>query len=273
MADESKPKSSASSSRDEERRAQREERRNKRSERLEKNSKASKKSASNKSSKISQEEQDAKDVNLGCCAKFAQFMAKTIHFIDGLIGLAFVIYGALIMNCFEAPAMEAVTASLSYGSLLLFASIIGGMGFATSKCWRVGLVVSAYSAPFIALFYMFVIITLLTSPDTFFDYLTEHKDVLYLNDAEIATIKQIMPFFYIVLASLAAIEICRFFGLRKIRSKLLRHDAALKRITSSERSNRSKSNRSYSNRTNLTEPLISTHDEEQGDESSDEEGD
>ena len=181
------------------------------SKRSSKSSSSSKSSKSKKKSKtkLSQEEQDANDAKLGCCTRFAQFLVKAIHWIDGLIGLAFVVYGTLVMVSFDEPAMEAVITSLTYGCTLLFTSIMGLVGFYTAVCNRCGLVISAYIAPLIALFYIVVIIAVAASPDTFFNYLDEHQDVLYLNDAQIKTLRDMLPFFYIVLACLTAIEICR----------------------------------------------------------------
>ena len=145
-----------------------------------------------------------------CCHKFGRFLVKFIHYIDGLVGLTFVIYGTFIYFSFEQPAMEAVIFSLTYGCTLLFASTIGLIGFYTKTvCGRCGLAISAYMAPFIAFFYMFVIIAMLASPDELFNYLDEHKDVLFLNDAQLATLKQLLPFFYVVLACLTLLEICR----------------------------------------------------------------
>ena len=155
---------------------------------------------------------DGEDEDAGptCCHKFGRFLVKFIHYIDGLIGLTFVIYGTFIYLSFEQPAMEAVIFSLTYGCTLLFASIIGLIGFYTKTvCGRCGLAISAYMAPFIAFFYMFVIIAMLASPDELFNYLDEHKDVLFLNDAQLATLKQLLPFFYVVLACLTLLEICR----------------------------------------------------------------
>lgn len=238
-----------------------------------------KESARAKKSEKKQNIQDKKDSKMPCCARFAQFMAKTIHIIDLCLGLVFVIYGALIMTSFDTPAMEAAITCLAFGSLLMFTAIMGGIGLKSKACSRVGLVISAYTAPFIAFFYIVVVIALLADPDTLFNYLTEHKDVLFLNDGEIATLKSILPFFYIALACLAAIEILRFFGLRKIRDKLNRFDAASERSssakssTSKSSSSRSKSSRSKSSESDLTEPLMG-YDEEMGEESSsDEESD
>merc|ERR1712127_765870 len=85
--------------------------------------------------------------------------------------------------------------TLAFGSLMLFTSIMGAIGFYTRMCWRFGLVLSAWTAPFIAFFYIFVITALAESGDLYFDYLTEHKDVMHLDDGEILILKQIQPFF------------------------------------------------------------------------------
>merc|ERR1711982_213964 len=53
------------------------------------------------------------------------------------------------------------------------------------------------------------------------------------NEAEILIMKSLVPLFCIILASLAAVEICRFFVLRKIRSTLVRYDGATSRILAS----------------------------------------
>lgn len=155
--------------------------------------------------KLSQEEQDARDAKLGCCHHFQKTLVKLVHVIDALIGLTFLVYGALI-HAFEDPALEASISSMAFGATMLFASAVGAVGFFTRFCWRFGLILSAYTAPFIALFYIFVIVALALSGDIYFDYLNEHKDVMYLDDNEIAVIKEILPFFYIALASLAVIE-------------------------------------------------------------------
>lgn len=216
-------------------------------------SKSSKKSNKRQ---LSQEDQDETDARLGCCTKFTQFIVKIVHLIDALIGITFIVYGSLIYLHFEEPAMEAVITSLSFGCIVLLSSLMGIFGFSFKTCKRCGLVFSSWAAIPIAFCYTFVIVALLGSPDTYFNYLTEHKDVLYLTDTEINAIKKCLPVFYIVLASLAATEICRFWILREIRNRLVRYDSANKRIASSS-----------SNRSQLTESLIGddyTYDEGEG---------
>lgn len=230
---------------------ERDERRKLREERLadSKASTSSRSKSTKKKSKpkITQEEQDARDAKLGCCHSFQKIIVKIVHVIDAAIGLTFLIYGLLINN-FENPAVDAVISSIAFGATMLFTSIMGAIGFYTKMCWRFGLILSAYTAPFITLFYVFIIIALLSSGDIYFSYLEEHMDVMYLDQNEIDTVKQILPFFYIALASLATIEVIRFMVLRKLQAELVRSDSASQRISARERE--------ASSRSNLSEPLI-----------------
>ena len=107
--------------------------------------------------KLSQAEQDVIDSKLGCCYHTGQFLVKVIHLIDALIGSVFIVYGFLIYFNFENPAIEAVITSLSFGWSMFLISMFGIIGFATKVCHRVGLVISAYLAPFIALWYICLI--------------------------------------------------------------------------------------------------------------------
>ncbi len=169
----------------------------------------SKTSKNSVTKQLSREERDAKDVKIGCCYKFGQFLVKTIHLIDAAIGIAFVVYGSLIMTQFDNPAMEAAIVSLVFGSIMVFTSVVGVIGFSTKLCKRCGLLLSAYTAPFIVCFYMFVIIALLASPDVYFDYLKENMSVMYLSASQIQTLRNLLPMFYIIIASLAGVEIMR----------------------------------------------------------------
>ena len=268
-------KSSSKSSAFEQREARRKERqaesskrKQQRDERDQEQAKAKEAAKKKKKPKLSQAEQDAKDAKLGCCQIFAQLLAKIIHVLDALIGLTFLVYGGMIFANFSDPAMEAVITSLTFGSVMVFTSIMGAIGFVSSKCSRCGLGLSAWTAPFIAFFYLFVIVAVLGDPETYFNYLTDHQDVMYLNDAEILTMKNLTPLFCIILGSLAAVELCRFFVLRGVRRTLVRYDGASSRILASQRSTSSKrsKNSSRSSRTSdygddFSEPLIGSDDE------------
>jgi hypothetical protein len=170
-----------------------------------------KSSKSNKSSKTvrSQEEQDEVDAKMGCCYTLGGILVKSIHLIDGIIGLFFVVYGSLIYTQFDDPAMIAAISCMAFGSVLLFASIMGGIGFTTKICKRVGLVLSAYTAPFVVFFYLVLIIAFLADKEVFFNYLTEHEDVMYLSSNLIATLEELLVFFYFVLLGLGAMEMMR----------------------------------------------------------------
>jgi len=190
-------------------------------------------SSKSKSSKtiVTQEELDEADVKMGCCYTFGGILVKSIQLIDGLIGLIFVVYGSLIMTQFDNPAMAAAITCLTFGSVLLFGSIMGGIGFTTKVCKRIGIALSAYLAPCVAFFYLVVIIALLADHATFFNYLTEHKDVLYLSSSEITSLNDLLPFFYIVLIALGVMEMLRYFGLIKLRAKLIKRDVAREHIS------------------------------------------
>ena len=221
MSDEEPKSSSSRLSPDEQRRErkmkERAERRTKRDKRLadseatkkkEEAERNKKKLKSNKP-KLSQAEQDAKDSKLGCCHKFGQFLVKTIHFIDAIIGIIFIVYGFLMLFNFDEPAMEAVITSLTFGWSMFVISVVGVIGFMTKVCSRCGMALSAYMAPFIAIFYVVIILVLLTKPEDYFDYLEDNADKMYLNDAEIATLRSLVPLFCIILGCLAGVEIAR----------------------------------------------------------------
>lgn len=169
-------------------------------------SKSSKKS--NKT-ELSQEEQDEKNAKLGCCYIFGGLLIKAIHVFDALLGILLLIYGSLIITKFAKPAMAFAVICLTLGSVLFLAAISGFIGFHCKVCKRVGLAFSAYTAPFIASFYLIAVIAVLAATDKFFNCLRLHKDVLYLSSAQIKTLRELLPLFYIVLLVLAVLEMSR----------------------------------------------------------------
>lgn len=158
---------------------------------------------------MAQMEQDAKDIKIGHFTRLGQLVVKTIHLIDAAVGLFFLVYGSLIMTQFDNPAIDAANTSLTFGSIMMFSSILGVIGFTTKLCKRCGLLMSAYTALLIVGFYAFVMISLLAMPDVIFDYLIEHQSVLYLNAAQIQTLRDILPLLYIIMATLSVIEVMR----------------------------------------------------------------
>lgn len=227
-----------------------------------------------KSKPKARKKRDSNDAKLKHCDRFRTFLVKLVHVLDALIGLTFIIYGSLIMTQFKKPAMEAVVTTWTYGFIMLFTSIMGVIGFYSPRYKRVGLLISAYSAPIISFFYIFVMIAELGLSASIFDYLTENMGVLYLNEAEIATLKNVLPLFFVVLVSLTAIEICRFLLLSQLREGLVRFDSANSRTKSSKGKRSSKKPASPegagSTRSGLTNPLL---DEEEAGNIGEKEGD
>jgi hypothetical protein len=129
--------------------------------------------------------------------------------IDALLGILLLTYGSLIITKFAKPAMAIAVICLTLGSVLLLAAIMGFIGFHYKVCKRVGLALSAYMAPFIAFFYLIIVIAVLAATDKFFNYLRLHKDVLYLSATQIKSLRDLLPLFYIVLLVLAVLEMSR----------------------------------------------------------------
>ena len=170
---------------------------------------SSKSSKKSNKTELSQVEQDGRDVKLGCCHIFGGLLIKTIHVIDALLGILLLTYGSLIITKFAKPAMAISVICLTLGSVLLLAAIMGFIGFHYKVCKRLGLALSAYMAPFIAFFYLIIVIAVLAATDKFFNYLRLHKDVLYLSATRIKSLRDLLPLFYIVLLVLAVLEMSR----------------------------------------------------------------
>lgn len=168
-------------------------------------------SGSSKKSKpqLTQEQRDERDAKLGCCYYFAKFLAGAMHFIDFVIGLLAIIYGAVIDFTGDNPATKVAIACIAYGSVLVTASCLGVFGFAYKCCKRCGLLWSMYAAPLITTYYFFLIIYFLADQGDVYAYLEEHKESMYLNDESLAKLKTMMPLVYSILAGLAVAEMVR----------------------------------------------------------------
>ena len=131
-------------------------------------------------------------------------LVTLVHVFDALLGVAALVYGGLLATAgFDAPATEAAIAILVYGSVVLFSSLAGMFSWYRPHQRRVGLLIGAYSAPVIALFYVVSMVA------PILDYATTRGDVLYLNEAAIAALTQMKPLLMVALAALTAIEIGR----------------------------------------------------------------
>lgn len=188
--------------------------------------------------KLSLAEQDAKDSKLTCCHKFAQILAKFVHVTDFIIGLVFLGYGIFLLAHTADPVTEAAIGCCSFGGFHIATCIAGAHGFRHAGCRRIGLAISLYSGAILALGYTFVMVYSFGNHDPLFDYLTEHMAVMGMTEETIVILEKLLPFWYITLAALIAVELVRFVMLFRIRETLLRYDAVKKRqaAAGSERS-------------------------------------
>jgi hypothetical protein len=159
--------------------------------------------------KLTQQERDARDAKLGCCYYFTKFLAGAMHFIDFVIGLLAIIYGAVIDFTSDNPATEVAIALIAYGCVLVTGSLMGVFGFSYKCCKRCGLLWSMYIAPLITTYYFFLIIYFLSDQKDVHAYLEEHKESMYLNDESLAQLLKLMPVVYSILAGLAVAEMVR----------------------------------------------------------------
>ncbi|KAL3791892.1 hypothetical protein HJC23_010752 [Cyclotella cryptica] len=238
-------------------RAERKEKREQRNKKLSQSKSAEAKKKKSSQPQLTREERDARDSKLGCCYHFSKFLAGAMHFVDFVLGILSLTYGAVIYLGFENPATVVAVACMTYGSVLVLTSCMGVFGFSYKCCKRCGLLWSIYVAPLIITYYFFLIIYFLADGEAFFSYLEEYKEVMYLDDARLAEFTSMMPVVYSVLAGLAVAEMVRFCIVRDVRERLLRFDSASARIASSQ---------TESTRSNLTEPLIGGFSEVESDE-------
>ena len=190
-------------------RAERKEKREQRKEAAVPAKKAASSTSKKSAPKLTREEQDARDAKLGCCYYFTKFLAGAMHFLDFVIGLLAIIYGAVIDFTSDNPATEVAIACITYGLVLVTASCLGVFGFSYKLCKRCGLLWSMYAAPLITTFYFFLIIYVLADQADVYAYLDEHKDSMYLNDDSLAKLKTMMPLVYAIMAGLAVAEMVR----------------------------------------------------------------
>ncbi|KAL7494037.1 hypothetical protein ACHAWT_002952 [Skeletonema menzelii] len=170
--------------------------------------------------------EDVYNDQLGCCSKVGRYAVETLHAIDICIGLSLVIYGSLLFSQFETPAMAAALFCVILGTIHLATSLAGIFSFVVESCYRCGLVVSAYIAPYFVIVYITIVIALIVDSNGFLKYIDDHKDQMFLGQDAAANFKRVLPLLYIALIVLGTLESLRFMVLFQIRERLLRRDQA-----------------------------------------------
>mmetsp|Transcript_32546 Transcript_32546/g.68448 ORF Transcript_32546/g.68448 Transcript_32546/m.68448 type:complete len:238 (+) Transcript_32546:166-879(+) len=145
----------------------------------------------------------------GCCRKTIEFLVKTLQVIDASFGIALIVYGSLICTQFEEPAMAAVVFCLILGTIHLLTSVLGIISLFVKGCSRFGLLISAYSGPYISLVYSTMLISLLADSSGFLQYLDDHKEVMYLGSNVAENCRKLLPLFYTILIALGLLEASR----------------------------------------------------------------
>lgn len=160
----------------------------------------------------------------GRCSKCLGHLIKGLHVIDASMGIAMIVYGSLLCTQFDEPAMAAVLVCLLMGGIHVATSAFAIVSYATKRCSRCGLLVSAYTAPYIAMLHLTMIIALLFDSSGFFQYLNDHKEVMYLGENVVENMKRLMPLVYTVLSILTLLESLRLFVLKDVQKQLICRD-------------------------------------------------
>ncbi|KAL9179072.1 hypothetical protein ACHAXT_000114 [Thalassiosira profunda] len=161
----------------------------------------------------------------GCCANWMEGTIKALHVVDASAGIAMIVYGALILQ-FDEPALAAVLFCLILGCVHLATSLLGMWSYFMRGCGRFGLAVSAWIGPYVAFFYLTMVISLAVDSSGFLQYLDDHKEVMYLGPNAAANCRRLLPLFYTILIVLGLLESSRFCVLVRMRDRLLRNEEA-----------------------------------------------
>lgn len=167
------------------------------------------------------------------CHRFLEFLAEFVQALDLIAGIAFMIYGVILMSV-PNPAIEAAIAVVVFGLFLSFISIAGMVGCSIPDHGRRGLAVSVYGRLILSLFYAIIIACSFGKNDGMAAYFNEHKEVMFLNHREIDDMRLILPVFYTTFTSLMASELVWSYMLFGIRQKLLCKDLENRRIAADE---------------------------------------
>lgn len=135
--------------------------------------------------------------------KCASYVVGAVHAIDVGLGLALLVYGAMV----HVPQVTA--ASVAYGLILSLGAVAGALGYYSEACNRKGLLASAIAAGLEAILDIFLFIAVIAGWDSFIKFLNENMEGLLLNDDSVKSIQNLKYLFVVVFFVLAGLEAYR----------------------------------------------------------------
>lgn len=135
--------------------------------------------------------------------KCASYTVGALHGIDTGLGIALIVYGAMV----HVPSV--VGASIAYGLLLALGALAGAIGYYSGACNRRGLRASAIAGFILCLVDIALFVAILASWDTFITFLTDNQEALMLSEGAVSTINGLKILFAVIFISLAGLEVHR----------------------------------------------------------------
>lgn len=174
--------------------------------------------------------------HLSCWHQFILYVVYTIHIIDVILGLSFLVIAILILNQgYHHLVGELI---LFYAIFVLSAAIFGILGFFYDSCDRCGLRVSAYIAPIIGITDAVVGILLLAQTN---EVPKGDKEDLYVSILKAIYRKHWAVTIFICSLVFGFAEVLRYYMLEKLSDELRSIDNAVYIDSSSNRKSLSES--------------------------------
>ena len=133
-------------------------------------------------------------------AQCASYTVGALHAIDIGLGLALVVYGAMV------HVSSVTAAAVCYGLLLLLGGAAGAIGYYSEGCNRRGLRGSAIAGFLAMLLDIGAFIAIIVGWDSFVEFLNDNHEALLLTKDAVKTIDGLKILFAVIFLVLAGLE-------------------------------------------------------------------
>lgn len=136
----------------------------------------------------------------GVGTKCASYTVGALHAVDVGLGVALVVYGAMV------HVTSVTAAAIAYGLLLLLGGVAGTIGYYSGACNRRGLRASAVAGFVTMLLDIAAFIAVIAGWDSFISFLNDNSEALMLSSDSIDTIEGLKILFAVIFIVLAGLE-------------------------------------------------------------------
>lgn len=136
-------------------------------------------------------------------SKVASYIVGALHAVDIGLGLALIVYGAMV------HVTSVTAAAICYGLVLFLGAAAGAIGYYSGACNRRGLRASAFAGFLTCLLDIAAFIAVIASWDSFIQFLKENHDLLMLSTDSVETIGGLRILFAVIFIVLAGLEVHR----------------------------------------------------------------